>query len=127
MSKITLRCLSAGPSGLKFANLGNPAEVVNFKTQMTAASRNGIKALVGRSSIVWTTPYAVKQCETDTCSPSADFTDLLRLEFSNANAGDRLINRLENLVVWLKANPTFLTGFPPSQSQDVVLGADLAG
>lgn len=122
MSQITLRCISANANGVKFANLANPAESVTFKTVSQKRTRNNVQAVVGRSSIVWTTPYAVKQCD-DACAPSGDFTDLLRLEFSNANSGAQLIARLNDVATWLAAHPEFLQGFGPQQSSDVVLGS----
>lgn len=121
MSQITLRCIAVTANGSKFANLANPAESVTFKTTAQQRSRNNVQAVVGRSSIVWIAPHVVKQCD-DACAPSGDFTDLLRLEFSNANAGEKLISRLNDLAAWLTAHPEFLQGFGPQQSTDVVLG-----
>lgn len=121
MSQITLRCISVSAAGTKFANLANPAESVTFKTTAQQRSRNNVQAVVGRSSIVWTTPHTVKQCD-DACAPSGDFTDLLRLEFSNANSGALLIQRLRDVAAWVEAHPEFLQGFGPQQASDVVLG-----
>lgn len=122
MSQITLRCVSVTANGTKFANLANPAESVTFKTTSQHRTRNNVQAVVGRSSIVWIAPHTVKQCD-DKCAPSGDFTDLLRLEFSNANSGEQIISRLNNLAAWLTAHPEFLRGFGPQQASDVVLGA----
>lgn len=120
----TYRFIATSTSGLTFADISAPSNVLSFTNERKTVTRGGVTAPVVRTSIVMTKPVSLSAPDcTDKCAPQGQFTESLRLETSHPSDSAKLIADLKELVDFLELNPSVFDGFNPPASVDIKLGA----
>lgn len=119
----TYRFIATSASGLTFADVSAPSNVLSFTNERKTVTRGGVTAPVVRTSIVMTKPVSLSAPDcTDKCAPQGQFTESLRLETSHPSDSAKLIADLKELVDFLELNPSVFDGFNPPASVDIKLG-----
>lgn len=106
-----------------FANTANIAETLQISNVVNDAKSASFSLPIARSTIIFSSPKAEQQegC-TDGCGPRATITDSVRIELSHKQGSTtKVLEQLEQLTDWLKANPTFVDGFNPPAAADITL------
>lgn len=112
------RFYNTTPGSIVFANTNNIADRVTFRNEIATVKNQAFPFDVIRTSVVAVTPRTLSKPNcTDGCADTAQSADSVRLEFSAASGnGAALLQKLDDLVAYIKANPALLNGFNPSMA-----------
>lgn len=116
------RFYSTTPGSIVFANTNNISDRITFKNEIAQVKNQAFPFDVIRTSIVAVTPRTIQKPNcTDGCADTVQSADSVRLEFSAASGnGAALLQKLDDLVAYLKANPAILNGFNPSMADQTI-------